>query len=315
MHSGILLVDKPRGMTSHDVVAVVRRLTGIRQVGHTGTLDPDASGVLVICIGRTTRLARFFEALEKTYWVVMRLGIRTDTQDAMGAVTERAQVPDIFRAELAAVLQQFTGPQHQIPPMYSAVKYRGQRLYHLARQGHTVVRQARAIVIRRCDLLDARGAWITFVVTCSKGTYVRTLCDDIGLTLGCGAHLAHLQRCQVGPFRLSQAYTLPFLQQQAHAGTLAQLLIPAIEALHFLPRLTLTAQQDTALQRAQGSALSTLLQRMAQSLPHASCYRLYSPTRGTFAVMYRPIPTVEKWKLYYLESREAGVVVQSHAAI
>jgi tRNA pseudouridine55 synthase len=302
-------------MTSHDVVAMVRRLAGLRQVGHTGTLDPDASGVLIICLGRSTRLARFFEALEKTYWVVMQLGVRTDTQDATGVVMERARVPEISRADLTAVLRQFTGPQQQIPPMYSAVKYHGQRLYRLARQGHTITRQARAVFIRRCDLLDARGAWITFAVTCSKGTYVRTLCDDIGLILGCGAQLVHLQRCQIGPFRLSQACTLQLLQQRAYAGVFDQLIIPAAEALHFLPGLTLTTQQYDALQRGQRGVLPTLLPSPAPPLPPASCYRLYAPAHGTFAVMYKPTPTAEQWKLYYLEDHEAGFGALSHASI
>ena len=147
MRSGILLVDKPRGWTSHDVVAIVRRLTGTSHVGHTGTLDPDASGLLVLCLGRATRLARFFEALDKTYWAVMRLGVRTDTQDATGHVINHAPIPILSQCQLDGVLRQFTGPLYQTPPMYSAVKYHGQRLYHLARQGQTVPRQARQIVV------------------------------------------------------------------------------------------------------------------------------------------------------------------------
>lgn len=307
MRSGILLVDKCRGMTSHDVVAVVRRLAGMRQVGHTGTLDPDASGVLVLCLGRATKLARCFAELEKAYWVVMQLGVRTDTQDRTGTVIGRAQIPVLSHRDLEAVLQQFTGPLQQIPPMYSAVKHHGQRLYHLARQGQTVTRQARPIFIRRCELLDVRGAWVTFAVTCSKGTYVRTLCEDIGLILGCGAHLVHLQRCQVGPFCLSQAYTLPVLQHSAHRVAL-QLLIPIAEALHFLPPLVLTTQQYDELQRGQRRNLSAILQTVGRPLLPASCYRLCSPTHGTFAVIHRQTTTPEKWELHPLEASkvEAG---------
>jgi tRNA pseudouridine55 synthase len=294
-------------MTSHDVVAAVRRLTGLRSIGHTGTLDPEASGVLVLCLGRATRLARFFETLEKTYWAVMQLGVRTDTQDATGVIMSETQVPVLPHHRIAAVLWQFTGPLQQIPPMYSAVKYRGQRLYHLARQGHTVTRQARSIVVQRCELLDVRAAWVTLAVTCSKGTYIRTLCDDIGQALGCGAHLVHLQRCRVGAFCLRQAYPLAFLQQCAHDGTWAQLLIPAAEALSFLPTVTLTARQYEALRHGPGRDVSALLQDLAGALPPASGYLLYSPTRVAFAVLYRQVTPLEKWKLYYLEPHGTAV--------
>jgi tRNA pseudouridine55 synthase len=307
MDHGILLIDKPRGMTSHDVVAAVRRFTGIRQIGHTGTLDPEASGVLVLCLGRSTRLACFFEALEKTYWAVMRLGIRTDTQDATGHVVSQAPVPPFSCHDITMVLQQFTGSLQQIPPMYSAVKYHGRRLYHLARQGHTVTRQARSISVRRCELLDMRGTWLTLAIACSKGTYVRTLCDDIGVALGCGGHVLHIQRCQVGPFSLRQAYTLAFLQQRMQEGALAQLLLPIGEALHFLPNLTLTTLQYEGLQRGQSKERATILQSLSGSLPPASGYRLSAPGHGPFAVMRRQTIPVEHWKLYSLQAHTAKV--------
>src|ERR687884_1378978 len=154
MLSGILNLDKPRGMTSHDAVAAVRRILGIKAVGHTGTLDPEASGVLVLCLGEATRFARFFENLEKTYWTVLQLGVCTDTQDATGTVTRQHEVPPFTRAQIHNVLARFQGALQQVPPMYSAVKYRGQRLYHLARQGQTVARQARTISVRQLELLE-----------------------------------------------------------------------------------------------------------------------------------------------------------------
>ena len=158
MLNGILNLDKPRGMTSHDAVAAVRRIIGIRAVGHTGTLDPEASGILVLCLGSATKFARFFETLEKTYWTVIQLGLCTDTQDATGTVTRQCEVPPLTHAQLRNVLDRFQGPLQQIPPMYSAVKYRGQRLYHLARQGQTVARQARAIFVRHLEMHH----WIFF---------------------------------------------------------------------------------------------------------------------------------------------------------
>lgn len=313
MQSGILLVDKPRGMTSHDVVARIRRLAGMRQVGHTGTLDPDASGLLILCLGRATRFARFFETLDKTYWAVMRLGIRTDTQDATGTVIGRAEVPLMPRQELEGVLQRFTGCQQQYPPMFSAVKYQGQRLYRLARQGQTVPRQPRKIEIQRCVLLDQRQATLTLAITCSKGTYIRTLCDDIGLALGCGAHVMSLQRCQVGPFSLRQACTLPFLQQDAAGNGLAPRLLPLRQALHFLPPLHLTPEHYARLRREQGGALPWLVATLPRAYGEVSGYRLCAPTHEPFAVLQRQPHNPETWKLSYFTPPEA--VSKTHAQV
>jgi tRNA pseudouridine55 synthase len=289
-------------MTSHDVVEVVRRMTDMRAVGHTGTLDPEARGLLLLCLGRATKFARFFEGLSKTYWTVMRLGICTDTQDATGKVLRRQPVLSLSTEQLQRVLHQFTGQVQQLPPMYSAVKYQGKRLYRLARQGRTVTRQVRDVFIQRLALLDVRGEWITLGVTCSKGTYIRTLCEDIGLALGCGAHMVHLQRCQVGPFRLTQAYTLDYLQQLARQGDLPEALIPLPQALDFLPVLSLTSQQYEALQRGQGMALPTVLEAMPRLVQHVSCYRLRAPSSGTFAVIYRRASAPDRWKFSYLET-------------
>ena len=265
MLNGIVSLDKPRGMTSHDVVAAVRRILGIRAVGHTGTLDPDASGVLVLCLDSATKFARFFETLEKTYWTVIQLGLCTDTQDATGTVTRQCEVPPLTRIHICSVLDRFQGPLQQIPPMYSAVKYRGQRLYRLARQGQTVVRQARSIFVRHLALLEQRESQLTLSITCSKGTYIRTLAEDIGLALGCGAHVVHLQRCCVGPFSLQGACSLDVLRQHVHAGTLSQVLIPVTEALSFLPSLTLTSQQYDHVCVQPGRGVSILVDTMQPS--------------------------------------------------
>jgi tRNA pseudouridine55 synthase len=301
MLNGILLVDKPRGMTSHDVVAAVRRMAGMPEVGHTGTLDPDASGMLILCLGRATKFAGFFEGLEKNYWTVMQLGVRTDTQDATGRVIGQFPVPALSREQLQETLLQFTGSLQQIPPMYSAVQYQGQRLYRLARQGRIIPRAARSIVVRRLDLLDMRDNLVTFFTKCSKGTYLRTLCEDIGLTLGCGAHMVHLQRCQIGPFQLKSAYSLEVLQQSALKGSFDRILIPLTEALAFLPALSLTSQQYNKLQIGQGKELPAVLRTIHSSLLQAPCYRLSAPSQGNFAIIYRRPSVPTGWKLRYLE--------------
>ena len=301
MLSGILNVDKPRGLTSHDVVDAVRTLTGLRAVGHTGTLDPDASGVLLLCLGRATKFSRFFEPLDKTYWTVLRLGIRTDTQDATGTITQQCDVPSLSVSDVENVLQQFVGVRTQIPPMYSAVKHHGKRLYRLARQGHVVPREARKIMIKRLDLLDIRGPWVTLAVTCSKGTYIRTLCEDIGLALHCGAHMAHLQRCAVGPFTVHQAHTLAWLRQQSPAEVLTTVCIPLAHALTFLPALSLTPQEQAHVRAEQGRALPQILHMQSLKTLEASCYRLCTQTNETIAVMHRHTASPRKWKLQYIE--------------
>ncbi len=304
MQSCILNIDKPRGMTSHDVVAMARKRFGLRAVGHTGTLDPAASGVLLLCLGRATKFARFFEGLDKTYWVVMQLGVCTDTQDATGNVTRSCAVPPVHRAQVESVLERFRGPIEQIPPMYSAVKHHGQRLYKLARQGQVVQREPRPVHIRRLELLNIQGPRMTLTVTCSKGTYIRTLCEDIGLALGYGAHMAVLQRCRIGSFSLAQAGSLACLNPQTGAspGESMQGLSPLSHALTFLPSLLLTPPQYQAVRSGQGGALPMIL-----SSAHAQCftspsYRLCLPHDRTVAVMHRQTP--ERWKLYRLENEE-----------
>jgi tRNA pseudouridine55 synthase len=300
MDNGILLVDKPPGMSSHDVVLAIRRMTGLRRVGHTGTLDPHASGLFILCLGRATKFARFLEGLNKSYWTVMQLGIRTDTQDATGTIVSRRHVPLLSQGQVEDVLCQFTGSLQQIPPMYSALKHQGQRLYHLARQGLTVSRQPREIFVQRLTLLEVRQEWVTFTVTCSKGTYIRTLCEDIGLALGCGAHMAYLQRCQIGPFHLSQASSLTGIYEYAQRGCLTDLLIPLVDAFSFLPSLLLTAQQYEALRLGHEHALATIL-ALTHGLPAATCYCVYTESASPLAVMYQLSSSPERWRLQYFD--------------
>jgi tRNA pseudouridine55 synthase len=301
MHDGILLVDKPQDMSSHDVVVAVRRMTGIRQVGHTGTLDPSASGLLILCLGRATKFARFLEVLDKTYWTVMQLGIRTNTQDATGNIVSHCQVPRLGREQLEEVLHRFTGSLQQTPPMYSAIKHQGQRLYRLARRGLTVARQPRQISVQQLRLLDTREGKITFAVTCSKGTYIRTLCQDIGDALGCGAHMACLQRCQIGPFHLSQTYSLAGLHKCAQQGRLADKIISLPEALSFLPSLMLTTQQYEALRLDHRKVLASIWNSAYGPQLSGTCYRLCTKSNGPFAIMHQLSSSPEKWRCQYFD--------------
>ncbi len=304
MQSRILNIDKPCGMTSHDVVAVARKHFGTRAVGHTGTLDPSASGVLLLCLGRATKFARFFEALDKTYWAVLTLGVCTDTQDATGQVTQTRSVPPVHRQHVERILERFRGPIAQVPPMYSAVKHQGQRLYKLARQGKVVSREPRRVHIRRLELLDIQGTRLTLSVTCSKGTYIRTLCEDIGLALGYGAHMVALQRCRIGRFSLAQAGSIESLRSTPVANSREAIrgLSPLSRALTFLPSLMLTPPQYQAVRTGQGRALPMILSSAHAQPLTSSSYRLCIPYDRTIAVMHRQTP--ERWKLYRLDTEE-----------
>lgn len=200
MKSGVLVLDKPAGMTSFDVVALVRRRLGARRVGHAGTLDPDAEGVLPILIGEATKLMPYLSGHDKEYLATIRLGVVTDTQDLSGRVLSTAAVPALSRAEVERAAQAFTGTIKQVPPMFSALHHQGRRLYELAREGMEVPRAAREVTVRSIGVERLELPMMTVRVVCGKGTYIRTLAVDLGQALGCGATLAHLVRTRVGPF-------------------------------------------------------------------------------------------------------------------
>lgn len=205
---GVLLVDKPPRLTSHDVVDRIRRHFGFRKVGHCGTLDPAATGLLVIVLERATKLQASLMSEDKTYEGVLRLGITTDSQDADGQMTGQRPVPALSEADIEAVFAKFRGDIQQIPPMVSAIKHEGTPLYKLARKGKTIERQPRLVHIYDLRLRKLALPDVHFRVTCAKGTYVRTLCHDIGETLGCGAHLAELRRIRSGAFDVKDAKPL-----------------------------------------------------------------------------------------------------------
>jgi len=208
---GILLVDKPAGMTSHDVVDRIRRAARMKRVGHTGTLDPAATGLLILCLGPATRLSEHFTGLEKTYEGTMRLGIETASYDLDGEIVAEKPVPDLDAAAIQRQCAPFTGQIQQVPPMVSAVKVDGERLYKLARKGEIVERPARSVLVRAFDVLSYDAPDARVRVTCSSGTYVRSLCHDVGQAIGCGAALASLRRLAVGRHRIEDALPLEAL--------------------------------------------------------------------------------------------------------
>ena len=220
MPNGIIIIDKPAGWTSMDVCAKLRRVMGERRVGHAGTLDPLATGVLPVFVGRATRAVEFAERGEKEYIATLRLGVVTDTQDVTGTVLEEHSA-QVSRAELEAVLPRFTGEIQQIPPMYSALKQNGKKLYELARQGKTVERKPRNITISGLEVLEQQsGREFLLRVRCSKGTYIRTLCHDIGQALGCGGVMATLRRTMAAGFDLGQAVTMDEILSAENAPAL-----------------------------------------------------------------------------------------------
>lgn len=234
--NGILLIDKPAGMTSHDVVRRVRRVCKIRRVGHTGTLDPMATGVLVVAVGEGTRIVEFLMEGRKSYRATLKLGETTDTQDAEGTVVAQADWSTVTEASVRRVLEGLTGSQDQLPPMYSALKKNGVALHTLARQGIEVERTARSIEIFALRILAIELPFVTFEVDCSKGTYIRTLAHDAGVTIGPGAHLTALRRIENSGFRDSDCLTLEALEQTP-LDQLPGLLLDIASALPGWPRL------------------------------------------------------------------------------
>lgn len=251
---GVLIIHKEAGWTSHDVVAKVRALLKDSKVGHAGTLDPSATGVLPILVGRATRIAEYLVDWDKEYRAQLRLGETTDTQDATGRLTASSDPSGVTEGDLQAVLTRFRGLQQQLPPMYSAVKVGGQRLYKAARAGKTIDRVERSIVIHALELVSFDGRVATLHVVCSKGTYVRTLCADIGQALGVGGHLLALERRRVGPLSIERALTISQVASHIEANTLAAQFLSMDELLFELP--TVVVNEEQAERVLHGTPLS-----------------------------------------------------------
>jgi tRNA pseudouridine55 synthase len=252
---GILTLDKPSGLTSHDAVNRVRRATQIRQVGHAGTLDPLATGVLVVCLGQATRISEYLLGHDKAYHATIRLGLETNTYDADGEIVATRDV-NVDRAAVERALAQFAGEIEQVPPMYSAIKRGGQKLYELARQGIEIEREARAVVIRSIELREYRPPDATIDVRCSAGTYIRSLAHDLGAALGTGGHLIQLARTAAGPFTIDQAITLPAFEAAAREGQWHRYLRTIDEALSDWPLVVLAASDR--IRALSGAPIFTL---------------------------------------------------------
>ncbi|MFN2454777.1 MAG: tRNA pseudouridine(55) synthase TruB [Pyrinomonadaceae bacterium] len=298
--NGVLIIDKPVGLTSHDVVARVRRILSERRVGHTGTLDPFATGVLVILVGRATKLAQFLNGAEKEYQALIRFGYATDTGDATG--TRRTKEPPSVEtdsaswsdARITATLESLRGEQRQVPPMYSAKKVGGKKLYELARQGVEIEREAARIFIRELEAIgrddgsflkrneDGTADMMARVV-CSAGTYVRVLAETIGEKLGAGAHLAELRRTRAGAFKITDALTLDELQRMAEEGTATTAILSPDAALPEMPLLHLTEQDARAVRHGIAVRVSDSALKETE-LPDGCYVRMREPPDNLIAV-------------------------------
>jgi tRNA pseudouridine55 synthase len=283
--SGIFNIDKPAGYTSFQVVSLVRRLSGVRRVGHAGTLDPSATGVLVVCLGQATRLTEHVMEATKVYRAEVHLGITTDTLDATGKPLSQADPSNISRRQVEDALTAFVGEIDQVPPMFSALKHGGEPLYRYARAQRQVDRQARRVTVYRLQLLAFQPPLVTIEVECGKGTYIRALAHDLGQQLGCGAHLAALARLRVGPFTLDDACSLPELEAAFQEGRWQSLLHAADAALPSWPAVTLSEAQQRAVRFGQCLAADSLEPSPAQALQNDQLCRAYSPQGQLVAIL------------------------------
>jgi len=283
--SGIFNIDKPAGRTSFQVVSLVRRLSGVRRVGHAGTLDPSATGVLVVCLGQATRLSEYVMEATKVYRAEVHLGITTDTLDATGKPLSQADPSNISRQQVEDALTAFVGEIDQVPPMFSALKHDGEPLYRYARAQRQVERQARRVTIYRLQFLAFQPPLATIEVECGKGTYIRALAHDLGQQLGCGAHLAALARLRVGPFTLDDACSLPELEAAFQEGCWQSLLHPADAALTSWPAVTLSEAQERAVRFGQCLAADSLEPSPAQAVENDQLCRAYSPQGQLVAIV------------------------------
>jgi tRNA pseudouridine55 synthase len=289
---GILNINKATGMTSHDVVAKIRRLLKQKRVGHAGTLDPLASGVLPICVGQATRVAEYLSESGKAYLATIVFGSVTDTYDAEGTIVRTASTDGLSSSSVEEALQHFVGPQMQVPPRYSAIKLQGQPAYKRARAGEEVELVPRPVMIYKLELMKWEPPTATLAVECSKGTYIRSLAYDLGAYLGCGAYLAALIRTRSGPFLLAASVTLEQLAA-VPASEIASLLYPADKALEDYPHLIL---DSATIERVQhGSAFTYALDGQAGAKQTRTTARVYSDD-GRFVAIAEWDPAQNVWK-------------------
>ncbi|MBX6422771.1 tRNA pseudouridine(55) synthase TruB [Thermosulfurimonas sp. F29] len=289
---GVLVLDKPRDMTSTEAVERLKRLLRVRKAGHGGTLDPFATGVLPVCLGRATKIAQFILEGDKRYEGVFELGIITDTYDLTGEVVERRPVPELSAEEVTRVMEEFVGILEQVPPPYSAAKYKGRPLYQWARKGVAVKKEPKQVEILEFRLKSFDPPRVFFEVYCSKGTYVRSLVHEVGLRLGCGATLVELRRTQKGPFRLEEALTLEEVEKLHAEGKLAERIRSVEEALSFIPAIVVSTEMARRLRQGRPLSLNVLgnlvrLQKVPRR-PRVPWLRIVTEEGDLVAVTYYP---------------------------
>lgn len=286
---GLINIYKEKGFTSHDVVAKMRGILRMKKIGHTGTLDPDATGVLPVCVGKGTRLCSLLENHDKTYRAVLLLGMETDTQDVTGQILAEKPVC-VTEEQVLEALPAFRGKIMQIPPMYSALKVNGKKLYEYAREGKVIEREARPVEIYELTVEKIDLPRITMTVSCSKGTYIRTLCHDIGQALGCGGCMESLIRTRVGDFHLEQAITLKELEAKRDAGELDSCLVTVEQIFSGLPAVTTRKQYDVLIHN--GNRVSG---NMLETVPQEKQVRMYDSS-GLFTGIYEWDPMKKDYK-------------------
>ena len=278
---GILLLDKPAGITSNDALQRIKRFYRAARAGHTGSLDKPATGMLPICLGEATKISSYLLNADKCYIAVAKLGVITSTADAAGEILESRQIPEFNQQHLKQVIAQFVGDIEQVPPMYSALKVDGQRLYKLAYQGLEVERKSRAVTIQQIDLLHFDEDSFAIQVRCSKGTYIRTLVEDIGQALGCGAHVSSLRRLSTGPFNETEMVSMDTIEDLAKEGeegdaALDKLLVPGDSALEHLAEVNLN--EEMAYYLCQGQSVSV------PQAPTDGLVRIYDHNRAFIGI-------------------------------
>ena len=289
--NGILNVYKEPGFTSHDVVAKLRGICKQKKIGHTGTLDPEASGVLPVCLGNATKLCDLLTDKDKEYRAVLLLGVETDTQDTTGQILEEKEV-NAGEEDVRSAILSFVGPYDQIPPMYSALKVNGQKLCDLARKGQVVERKSRRITIHSIEIEDISLPRVTMRVACSRGTYIRTLCHDIGQALGCGGAMESLTRTRVADFRLEDAHTIDEIQTMEQRGELEKILLPVDRLFLSAPAFSVTSEGERLLANGNPIRADRLLPREEEAQKAGNLFRegmaarMYLPD-GTFAGIYQ----------------------------
>ncbi len=278
----IVNLNKPRDITSQEAVTKAKKILQVKKAGHAGTLDPAATGLLIICVNRATRLAPYFSDLDKGYKAVMKLGEATDTQDACGRVIEKSNSVDIGKTLIENTLISFKGKSLQQPPMFSALKHKGKPLYQLARKGIEVERKPREVTIHHMELLDIDSPYVSFKVVCSKGTYIRTLCDDIGKKLGVGAHLYELERTAIGQFRIEDSLTFEDLKSAAQGELREKGIYTMDNALSWLPEFKIEESSVKAVIHGNPVKISGI--QLSDDIRGSAGIRIKSPDGDLLAI-------------------------------